>query len=37
MKLIYATYNQYRNSIDITTFDNILLRITYIYKFWGFA
>ena len=27
MKLIYATYNQYCNSIDITTFDNILLRI----------
>ena len=27
MKLIYATYNQYSNSIDITTFDNILLRI----------
>ncbi len=27
MKLIYATYNQYCNSIDITTFDNIFLRI----------
>ena len=27
MKLIYATYNQYCNSIDITTFDNIILRI----------
>lgn len=27
MKLIYATYNQYCNSIDITTFDNILLHI----------
>ncbi len=27
MKLIYATYNQYCNSIDITIFDNILLRI----------
>ena len=27
MKLIYATYNQYCNSIDITTFDNISLRI----------
>lgn len=27
MKLIYATYNQYYNSIDITTFDNIILRI----------
>ncbi len=27
MKLIYATYNQYYNSIDITTFDNMLLRI----------
>ena len=27
MKLIYATYNQYCNSIDITTFDNMLLRI----------
>ena len=26
MKLIYATYNQYSNSIDITTFDNMLLR-----------
>ena len=27
MKLIYATYNQYCNSIDITTFDNMFLRI----------
>ena len=27
MKFIYATYNQYCNSIDITTFDNMLLRI----------
>lgn len=27
MKLIYATYNQRCNSIDITTFDNMLLRI----------
>ncbi|MBP3325104.1 MAG: toxin-antitoxin system protein [Coprococcus sp.] len=27
MKFIYATYNQYCNSIDITTFDDILLRI----------
>ena len=27
MKLIYATYNQDCNSIDITTFDNMLLRI----------
>jgi hypothetical protein len=27
MKFIYATYNQYCNSIDITTFDNILFRI----------
>lgn len=27
MKLIYATYNPYCNSIDITTFDNMLLRI----------
>lgn len=27
MKFIYATYNQYCNSIDITTFDNILLHI----------
>lgn len=27
MKLIHATYNQYCNSIDITTFDNKLLRI----------
>ena len=27
MKLICATYNQYCNSIDITTFDNTLLRI----------
>ena len=29
MKLIYATYNQYCNSIDITTFDNILLHIDF--------
>lgn len=27
MNFIYATYNQYCNSIDITTFDNMLLRI----------
>lgn len=27
MKLIYATYNQYCNSIDITTFNNMILRI----------
>lgn len=27
MKMIYATYNQYCNSIDITTFENVLLRI----------
>ena len=27
MKFIYTTYNQYCNSIDITTFDNMLLRI----------
>ena len=27
MKFIYATYNQYCNSIDITTFDTMLLRI----------
>ena len=27
MKFIYATYNQYCNSIDITTFDNMILRI----------
>lgn len=27
MKFIYATYNQYYNSIDITIFDNMLLRI----------
>ena len=27
MKLIYATYNSYCNSIDIITFDNMLLRI----------
>lgn len=27
MKLIYATYNQYCNSIDIATFDNMILRI----------
>lgn len=27
MKLLYATYNQYCNSIDITIFDNMLLRI----------
>lgn len=26
-KFIYATYNPYCNSIDITTFDNVLLRI----------
>ena len=30
MTLIYATYNQYCNSIDITTFDNMLLRIDFI-------
>lgn len=27
MRLIYASYNSIYNSIDITTFDNILLRI----------
>lgn len=27
MKFIYAEYNMYRNSIDITTFDGYLLRI----------
>ena len=27
MRLIYASYNSNCNSIDITTFDNILLRI----------
>lgn len=27
MNFIYATYNQYCNSIDITTFDNVLFRI----------
>jgi hypothetical protein len=27
MKFISATYNQYCNSIDITTFDNMILRI----------
>ena len=27
MRLIYARYNSNYNSIDITTFDNILLRI----------
>ena len=27
MKFIYATYNQCCNSIDITIFDNMLLRI----------
>jgi len=27
MRLVYARYNQYCNSIDVTTFDNILLRI----------
>lgn len=27
MRLIYASYNSNYNSIDITTFDNILLRI----------
>ncbi|MDV5063576.1 DUF6061 family protein [Veillonella sp. YH-vei2232] len=29
MRLIYARYNSNCNSIDITTFDNILLRIEY--------
>lgn len=27
MKFIYATYNMYHNSIDITTFDRYLLRL----------
>ena len=27
MNLIYARYNMYRNSIDITTFDGYILRI----------
>ena len=27
MKFIYAEYNMYHNSIDITTFDGYLLRI----------
>jgi len=27
MKFIYAEYNMYHNSIDITTFDEYLLRI----------
>ena len=27
MKFIYATYTQHCNSIDITAFDNMLLRI----------
>ena len=27
MRLIYASYNSIYNSIDITTFDNVLLRI----------
>lgn len=27
MRFTYATYNQYCNSIDVTTFDNMLLRI----------
>lgn len=27
MKFIYATYNQYCNSIDISIFDNMLLQI----------
>ncbi len=27
MQLIYARYNKYHNSIDITTFDGYLLRI----------
>ena len=27
MKFIYAEYNMYRNSVDITTFDGYLLRI----------
>ena len=29
MKFIYSTYSQRCNSIDITTFDNMLLRIDY--------
>lgn len=27
MKLLYARYNMYHNSIDITTFDDYILRI----------
>lgn len=27
MKFIYAEYNMYHNSVDITTFDGYLLRI----------
>ena len=27
MKLIYAEYNMYHNSIDVTTFDGYVLRI----------
>lgn len=27
MKLLYARYNMYHNSIDITTFDGYILRI----------
>ena len=27
MKFIYAEYNMYRNSIDVTTFDGYILRI----------
>lgn len=29
MKLIYADYNPKTNSIDVTTFDNYILRIDY--------
>lgn len=28
MKLIYAEYNMYHNSIDVTTFDGYVLRMT---------
>lgn len=27
MKLIYAEYNMYHNSVDVTTFDGYILRI----------
>lgn len=30
MSFIYAEYNMYHNSVDVTTFDGYLLRIDYI-------